>query len=86
MAQLAFLLCQSFSSGLFPSILETSKVISMCKKGSTLESSNYRPIVVLSSNDKIPEKIMYSKIYSFTHIHFNLVLDRNRQLFMILFI
>ena len=42
--QLAILFNQTFSSGIFPSILKTSKIIPIYKKGSKLECSNYRPI------------------------------------------
>ena len=47
--QLAILFNQSFSSGIFPSILKTSKIITIYKKGSKLECSNYRPISLLSN-------------------------------------
>ena len=42
--ELTILFNQSFSSGMFPSILKTSKIIPIYKKGSKLECSNYRPI------------------------------------------
>ena len=53
--QLAILFNQSFSSGIFPSILKTSNIIPIYKKGSKLEYSNYRPISLLSNIDKILE-------------------------------
>ena len=49
--QLAILFNQSFSSGIFHSILKTSKIIPIHKKGSKLECSNYRPISWLSNID-----------------------------------
>ena len=49
--QLAILFNQSFSSGIFHSILKTSKIIPIHKKGSKLECSNYRPISLLSNID-----------------------------------
>ena len=55
--QLAILFTQSFSSGIFPSILKTSKIIPIYKKGSKLEYSNYRPISLLSNIDKFLESI-----------------------------
>ena len=49
----------SFSTGAFPSILKTAKVIPIHKKNSKLELSNYRPISLLSNIDKIFEKLMH---------------------------
>jgi len=55
----------SFTTGLFPSTLKLSKVIPIFKKGSPLETSNYRPISLLSNIEKIFEKLMYSRLISF---------------------
>ena len=63
--QLAILFNQSFSSGIFPSILKTSKIILIYKKDSELECSNYRPISLLSNIAKILERLMYSRLYNF---------------------
>ena len=63
--QLAILFNQSFSSCIFPSILKTSKIIPIYKKGSKLECSNYRPISFLSNIDKILEILMYNRLYNF---------------------
>ena len=60
--QLAILFNQSFSSGIFPSILKTSNIIPIYKKGSKLECSNYRPISLLSNIDKILERLVYNKL------------------------
>ena len=60
--QLAILFNQSFSSGIFPSILKTSKIIPIYKK---LECSNFRPISLLSNIDKILERLMYNRLYNF---------------------
>ena len=56
---------QSFSSGIFPSILKTSKIILIYKKSSELECSNYRRISLLSNIDKILERLMYNRLYNF---------------------
>ena len=48
---------QSFSSGIFPSILKTSEIILIYKKDSKLECSNYRSISLLSNIDKILERL-----------------------------
>ena len=53
---LANLFNLSFSSGVFPSILKTAKVIPVHKKLSKLVCSNYRPISILSNLDKILER------------------------------
>ena len=63
--QLAILFNQSFSSGIFPSILKTSKIIPIYRKGSKLECSNYRPISLLYNIDKILERLMYNRLYNF---------------------
>ena len=63
--QLAILFNQSFSSGIFPSILKTSKIIPIYKKGFKLEWSNYRPISLPSNIDKILERFMYNRLYNF---------------------
>ena len=53
----------SFSTGQFPSALKLSKVIPIIKKSSFLETSNYRPISLLSNIYKIFEKLMYSRSF-----------------------
>ena len=45
--QLADLFKLSFSSGSFPSILKTAKVVPLFKKGSKLDCCNYHPISLL---------------------------------------
>ena len=55
----------SFSSGSFPSILKTAKVVPVFKKGSKLDCCNYRPISLLSNVEKILEKLMYKRVYNF---------------------
>ena len=55
----------SFSTGVFPAILKTAKVITIHKRNSKLEVSNYRPISLLSNIDKIFEKLMHSRLINF---------------------
>jgi len=62
---LADLFNLSFSSGVFPSILKIAKVIPIHKKSSKLDTSNYRPISILSNLDKIIERLMYNRLYKF---------------------
>ena len=63
------LINQSFETGVFPSVLKISKVIPVFKKGSPLEVSNYRPISLLSNIEKIYEKMMYSRLFTFLNLH-----------------
>ena len=55
----------SFSSGFFPSVLKTAKVIPVHKKDTKLDFSNYRPISLLSNIEKILERLMYNRMYKF---------------------
>ena len=55
----------SLSTGIFPTILKVAKVVPFHKKDSILDFSNYCPISLLSSIEKILEKLMYDRIYKF---------------------
>ena len=55
----------SFTTGVFPSVLKTPKVVPVFKKDSKLDYSNYRPISLLSNIEKILEKLMYKRLYTF---------------------
>ena len=55
----------SLSTGVFPAILKTAKVIHIHKKNSKLEVSHYRSISLLSNIDKILEKLMLSRLIEF---------------------
>jgi len=55
----------SFSSGQVPQSLKIAKVIPLYKKGGKDIPGNYRPISLLSIFDKILEKLMFNRIYSF---------------------
>ena len=59
----------SFSSGTFPSLLKTAKVIPVYKKGSPFEVENYRPISLLSNLDKIFQKLMHKRVIRFLESH-----------------
>ena len=55
----------SFPTGISSTILKTAKVVPIHKKGYKLEVSNYTPISLLFSIDKIFEKLMHSKLIEF---------------------
>ena len=52
-------------AGVFPSVIKTTKVVPVFKKGSKVDYSNYRPIYLLSNIEKILEKLMYKRLYTF---------------------
>ena len=52
-------------TGVFPSVLKSAKVVPVFKKDSKLDYSNYRPISLLSNIEKILEKLMYKRLYTF---------------------
>ena len=55
----------SFMTGVFPSVLKTAKVVPVFKKDSKLDYSNYYPISLLSNIEKIHERLMYKRLYTF---------------------
>ena len=55
----------SFSQGSCPDFLKISQVIPIFKKDSKLVVANYRPISLLSNINKILEKLMFNRLYSF---------------------
>ena len=63
---LADIINLSFSTGEYINKLKLSKVIPIYKeKGDRLSSINYRPISLLSNINKIFEKLMHKRLYSF---------------------
>ena len=56
----------SFSTGIYPTQLKLAKVIPTFKnKGDPLLVSNYRPISLLSNVNKIFQRIVHKRLYSF---------------------
>ena len=61
----------SFSEGTFPDILKFANVIPVFKKGDNLVYNNYRPISLISNIDKLIEKIVHKRLYSFLEKKFS---------------
>ena len=55
----------SISSGIYPSNLKTAKVIPIFKNGDSKSINNYRPISILSTLNKIFEKILYARLVNY---------------------
>ena len=70
-SQLTELFNLSFSR-VFLSILKTSKVIPVYKIDLQLKRSNYRPISLLSSVNKVLERLMYNRLYNFLEMNKNI--------------
>ena len=66
--QLADLFNLSFTTGTFLTLLKTTKVIPLHKKDSKSNFTNYRPISLLPSLDKILEKLVHSRLSTFLKI------------------
>ena len=54
-----------FMAGVFASVLKTEKVLLVFQKDSKLDYSNYCPISLLSNIEKILEKRMCKRLYTF---------------------
>ena len=52
-------------TGVFRSVFKIEKVVPFFKKDSKLDYSNYHPISLLSNIEKILEKLMYKRLYTF---------------------
>ena len=52
-------------TGIFASVLKTAKVLLVFQKDSKLDYSNYCPISLLSNIEKILEKLMCKRLYTF---------------------
>jgi hypothetical protein len=60
------------TTGIFPTRLKFSEIRPIFKKGDTNDTSNYRPISLLTSFSKIFEKVIYNRLYH--HIKDNYIL------------
>jgi len=59
----------SLNEGIVPDELKIAKVVPIYKKGDKSEAINYRPISLLSVFDKLLERLMYNRLYSFLTKH-----------------
>jgi hypothetical protein len=60
----------SFATGIYPDKLKLAEIIAVFKKkGDPRQVTNYRPISLLSNINKIFEKLVYSRLYSFLELH-----------------
>ena len=69
-------------TGTFPSVLKIAKVVPVFKNDSKLDYSNYRPISLLPNIEKILEKLMYKRLYTFLdnkNIVYNLQFEFRQQ-------
>ena len=64
----------SFMTSVFPSILKTAKVVPVFKKDSKLNYISYCPIPLLSNIEKILEKLMFKRLYTFLDYN-NIIYD-----------
>ena len=62
---LSYIFNLSLSQGKFISNFKHAKIISLFRKGSAKDVSNYRPISLLSCFSIILEKLVYNRLYSF---------------------
>ena len=68
----------SFEKAFYFGNMKISKVIPVYKeKGKIFDSSNYRPISLLSNINKIVEKLMYKRFYSFLTLHNSIYINQN---------
>ena len=62
---MANLIKLSFSTGLFPKILNQAKIIPIFKKGDQQDCNNYKPISLLSNISTIIQKLIRRQLYAF---------------------
>ena len=66
---LTYIIKLSFSTDECPDLLKIVKVMPTHKGGSMQDMNNYRPISLLSIFDKIIEKLIHKRLYSFIEEH-----------------
>ena len=63
--RLTIILNQSLTTGIFPDLLKTAKVIPLFKKEDAEIVDNYRPVCLLCAISKVFEKVAYNQIYDY---------------------
>ena len=58
-----------FATGIHPDKLKIAKITPIYKKGSKLLTCNYRPISLLSNINKLFEKLVFSRVFTFLNNH-----------------
>ena len=53
------------NKGVFSNCLKIAEIIPIYKKGDTNKATNYRPIALLSQFNKLMEKVIFSRLYSY---------------------
>ena len=66
---------QAIDLGIFPNTMKNADVTPVFKKGDRLNTSNYRPVSILSSDSNIFEKLLFSQIlliptYQYMYVNF----------------
>ena len=56
----------------YPDLLKIAEVVPIFKKGECNKMTNYRPISLISQFNKVFEKLLYTRIYSYL-TRFNLL-------------
>ena len=62
---LANIINMSISKGVYPDSLKIARVSPIFKKGVKSDPNNYRPISVLSLINKVFEKVLHARLYSY---------------------
>lgn len=63
--QLSYLINRMFKTGIYPDIFKTAIVIPINKSGRRNDIKDYRPVSILSSFNKVIEKILYKRLMNF---------------------
>ena len=71
---ITYIINLSFKNGIVPDQFKIAKVIPIFKKNEKCHPDNYRPISLLSTLNKIMEKLMYKRLITFLNMH-NILYD-----------
>ena len=62
---LKYLLDLSLQDGVFPDLMKIAIVSPIFKTDDTVDISSYRPVSVFPCFSKIPERVMYNRLYKY---------------------